>query len=600
MNQEKHQKPKFLKKNFSVLIIIGGAFLVFLFFLLLFYLPLMKVFEFAVNTPTQTEDVSFWNVIGYSLNLRALQFSFLEALVSTLGCLFIGIPIGIFLGHFKFMGRRTVLNILTIPFVLPPTVVLLGFIIVLGDGGWINSMWMFLSGTATPLFSIYGNFMGIIIVHIFYNISIAVQLIIPAWQQVDFDLVDVARSLGASPAKIFFKIILPQLKNAILSAALLIFIYTFNSFAIVLFLGNVRFQTLEVRIYKLMKVGFDFQAGTILAILQIAINLLFLGFYSRISRKSRGNSKRSDRKFEYRTFQLRQSRSSSSVHFSSSSRTSYFLHNFPTYLRILFVFFLGLLLSLIILPILAIFISAFTPIEGSSDIFYGFRSIFSTSYVPLLGASTLRIMGNTLYFALFTVWITSAICFIILFIYRWKYRALSQYRTSSLESVLTVFITLPMATSSITLALGLFLQFKSSPLYFDATWILIVCAHVLISIPFALRTIMNSYNRIDMELINVAATLGASDWHIFRKIEWPLIKRGFLVGALFTFAISVGEFGATYFLARGENETLSVSISKLLITRNVQLPASMASILIIFCFLAFFIIQKLGDYQLKI
>ncbi len=584
MRQEKRH-IQIRDKIFPVLIPIMGALLVFLFFLFLFYIPLGKVFEFAFWTTPQTEDSSIWNVLGYSLNLRALQFSFLEALVSTVGCLLIGIPIGIFLAHYKFKGRRAILNILTIPFVLPSIVVLLGFIIVLGDGGWINSLWMFLSGSSTPLFSIYGNFMGIVIVHIFYNISIAVQLIIPAWQQVDFDMVDVARSLGASPTKIFFKIIFPQIKHAILSATLLIFIYTFNSFAIVLFLGNVRLQTLEVRIYKLMKVGFDFQGGAILAILQMVINLALLGFYSQTLRKSRGNSKTSTRNFEYRTFQIRRSRSSLTFH---------------TFWRILLVIFLGILLSFIILPILAIFISAFTPIAGSNDVFYGFRLIFSPNYVPLLGASTLRILWNTLYFALLTVGITSAICLIILFIYRWKYRAISQYRPSSLESVLTVFITLPMATSSISLALGLFLLFKSSVIYFEATWILIICAHVLISIPFALRTILNAYNRIDMELINVATTLGASNWHIFRKIEWPLIKRGFLVGALFTFAISVGEFGATYFLARGEYETLSVSISKLLITRNMQLPASMASILILFCFLAFFIIQKLGDYQLKI
>jgi len=72
------------------------------------------------------------------------------------------------------------------------------------------------------------------------------------------------------------------------------------------------------------------------------------------------------------------------------------------------------------------------------------------------------------------------------------------------------------------------------------------------------------------------------------------------VGGIFSFAISLGEFGATNFLVRGAYGTLSVGISKLISSQTLQLPASMASILIIITIVCFLIIQKIGDVELKV
>jgi len=136
-------------------------------------------------------------------------------------------------------------------------------------------------------------------------------------------------------------------------------------------------------------------------------------------------------------------------------------------------------------------------------------------------------------------------------------------------------------------------------LFNNYVWVLIVLAHVLISIPFATRSILSAYNRIDTDLLNIASTLGASRLRIFWKVELPMIKSGLIVAGIFSFAISLGEFGATNFLARAEYGTLSLGISKLLSSRTLQLPASMASVLIVVTFICFFLIQKTGEKDLK-
>ena len=189
---------------------------------------------------------------------------------------------------------------------------------------------------------------------------------------------------------------------------------------------------------------------------------------------------------------------------------------------------------------------------------------------------------------------------VIVFILRNRYQNLKRYKPSRVDGFLSYLIILPMATSSITLATGVFLQFRNTQLFNNAVWFFVITADVIISIPFATRSILAAYNRVDVELMNVASTLGASRTRIFRKIELPLIYKGIIVGGLFSFAISLGEFGATYFLARDKFKTLSIGIYDSITSQTLQIPLAMASLLILVTILCFYAIHKLGEIELKV
>ncbi|MHA1513442.1 MAG: ABC transporter permease subunit, partial [Candidatus Hodarchaeales archaeon] len=109
------------------------------------------------------------------------------------------------------------------------------------------------------------------------------------------------------------------------------------------------------------------------------------------------------------------------------------------------------------------------------------------------------------------------------------------------------------------------------------------------------RTISTSYNKISVETLEISETLGASRWFTFRHIELPLLIPGVLAGAIFALAISFGEFGATYLMARSEYNTMTIGIYKFLESKQLQESAIMASILIIICTIAFLLIQKTGN-----
>jgi molybdate transport system permease protein len=69
--------------------------------------------------------------------------------------------------------------------------------------------------------------------------------------------------------------------------------------------------------------------------------------------------------------------------------------------------------------------------------------------------------------------------------------------------------------------------------------------------------------QIDPELLNAARTLGASEWHAFRRVALPLAAPGILAGTILSFARAFGEFGATLMLAGdipGRTETIPLAI----------------------------------------
>ena len=76
-----------------------------------------------------------------------------------------------------------------------------------------------------------------------------------------------------------------------------------------------------------------------------------------------------------------------------------------------------------------------------------------------------------------------------------------------------------------------------------------VLAHLVIAIPFVLRTILPEYRKIPLSYMHSSLTLGAGPIKTFLQIELPLLKGAIFTGAIFAFALSMGEFNATLTLA---------------------------------------------------
>ena len=122
---------------------------------------------------------------------------------------------------------------------------------------------------------------------------------------------------------------------------------------------------------------------------------------------------------------------------------------------------------------------------------------------------------------------------------------------------------LPLGTSAVTLGLGYIIALGRPPLNLLASPWLIPVAHTLLAFPFVVRSLLPALRSLDLRLREAARALGASPIRVLREVDLPLLFPALLVGAVFAFTVSIGEFGAALLLARPEYQTVPVVIDRL-------------------------------------
>jgi thiamine transport system permease protein len=155
---------------------------------------------------------------------------------------------------------------------------------------------------------------------------------------------------------------------------------------------------------------------------------------------------------------------------------------------------------------------------------------------------------------------------------------------------------LPLGTSAVTLGLGYIVALDEPPLDLRASPALVALAHTLVALPFVVRSVLPALQSINPRLREAAALLGAPPWRVWREIDLPIVARAVLVGAVFAFTISMGEFGATSLIARPERPTLPVAIYRYLGrpgALNYGQAMAMATVLMLVCAVGFLLIEGL-------
>jgi thiamine transport system permease protein len=130
--------------------------------------------------------------------------------------------------------------------------------------------------------------------------------------------------------------------------------------------------------------------------------------------------------------------------------------------------------------------------------------------------------------------------------------------------LLDIGLMLPLATSAVTIGLGVLITFDHAPFdWRSSTW-LVPVGHALVAIPFVVRTVLPVLRTVPDGWRDAAATLGASPIRSWWSIDVVTLRRPLVVAAGFAAAISLGEFGATTFLTRSGRETMPIAINRLL------------------------------------
>jgi thiamine transport system permease protein len=153
----------------------------------------------------------------------------------------------------------------------------------------------------------------------------------------------------------------------------------------------------------------------------------------------------------------------------------------------------------------------------------------------------------------------------------------------------------PLGVSSVALGFALLLVFLKGPLAAGGRPTAIIIAHSILAYPFFIRAVVPVLESIERNLIEAARSLGATKWRTFLDVELPLVSRGILVGAVFAFAISLGEMSATIMLIRPKLSTIPVTIYNLIGARKFGGASAMSVLLILVTGIAFVLIERFGE-----
>ncbi len=187
------------------------------------------------------------------------------------GTIVLLLPFGIWLGHLlavrQFRGKLLVEALVTVPLVLPPTV--LGFYLLVAFGGRSTLGAAFQSLVGQPLAF---SFEGLLVASAIANIPFVVQPIQRGFEAVPADVRDAASCCGLTPWQRFARIEVPLAWPGILTAAILAFAHTLGEFGVVLMVGGNlpgETRTLSIAIYDRMNAFDDRSAGVMAAALLV-------------------------------------------------------------------------------------------------------------------------------------------------------------------------------------------------------------------------------------------------------------------------------------------------------------------------------------------
>lgn len=202
---------------------------------------------------------------------QALRFTVWQAFLSAGFSVVLAVPVAKALARRLFVGRGLLVTLLGAPFILPVIVAVMGLIAVFGQAGMVNGL---LDALGLPKMDIYGLH-GVVLAHVFFNLPLAVRMLLSAWQAVPAEHFRLAASLGLSARAQWRVIDVPLLGRVAPGAFTVIFVICLTSFAVALTLGGgPRATTVELAIYQAMRFDFDLGRAAALAVLQLGLALL--------------------------------------------------------------------------------------------------------------------------------------------------------------------------------------------------------------------------------------------------------------------------------------------------------------------------------------
>lgn len=533
-------------------------------FLILFVLyPLSRIFYDAfTNEAGQLTLANFQEFFTDRFYLRSFVNSMVLGVAAVITTSIVGVSIAFLLVRYEFPGRNLFSYLTMLPLILPPLVGVLGFTFILGRAGTINVLLMDWFGLMHPINFMYGIH-GVLLVQTIHLFPLVTLSVLDALSKVDPSLEEAASVMGATGWRRFWDITMPLTTPGYVSGALLVFIWTFADFVTPLVVGVQ--DLLAPQAYLNIMQFVDrriFRMGIVISALLVVLAIIFV----LVAR------------------QYVAIKDYSSLTYSKVERR----HLGPVQ-RWVVVGFLVILLLLSFIPQLGVLLAA----VGRGWALTPFPVHYTLEFFKAVSVETPKFIVNSFAFSGLAV----ALCVVIGVPMAWIMGRTKAPARGAMDVLTTLILAIPGTAIGIAYIRAFNFPVPGFDLALTSMWFILPLVLAVRRLPYTVRGSYSSLLLVHKSMEEAAQNVGATKLRTFWDITVPLIWKGILVGAMFSFLMSIQEASATIFLTLGGWEMIPFGIFTFYIAGSQSQAAALGVVLIVVCALSLYGVNRIAGRQ---
>jgi iron(III) transport system permease protein len=537
-----------------------GYTLIWVFLAIFLVYPLTRIFYDAFTTEAgQFTLVNFEEFFDDSFYLRSFWKSMVLGVATVCSTSIIGVAVAFLLIRYEFPYRNSFSFLTLLPIISPPLVGVLGFTFILGRAGTVNVILMDYFGMQQPINFMYGLH-GVLLVETLHLFPMITLSILDAMSKVDPSLEESAQSVGAKGWRRFWDITLPLTMPGYISGALLVFIWTFADFVTPLVLGV--HDLLASQAYLNIVQFVDrrlFKMGIVISALMVLLAIVFV----LVAR-------------HYVTI-----KDYSSLAYSKVER-----QRLGPVKRWAAVAFLGGLMFISFIPHIGVTLAAF----GRGWSLTPFPLEYTTQFFERVSIETPKYIFNSFLYCGIAV----TICIVVGVPMAWVLARTRAPGKNTLDALTTLILAIPGTAIGIAYIRAFHYPLPFIDTALTSMWIILPLVLAMRRLPYTVRGSYSSLLLVHKSMEEAAGSVGATQMRIFRDITFPMVWKGILVGALFSFMTSLQEASATLFLTLGGWEMMPFGIFTFYISGSQNEAAALGFILIMVAAVSLFVINRIA------
>ena len=489
--------------------------------LLLFFVlyPLAVLFSNSVTGQDGGFSLEgFRALLADSQYLEAFGNTLVLGLVVTACTILVGVPFAYMVARYDFPLKNLVAILPVLTIVIPEIIVGQSWLLVLGNNGTLTNL---LGDAGISLPSFYGWTGMVFSMTLVYYTYIYLG-VLAALRGFDGQLEEAGLSLGTPPLLTQLRVLVPVLLPAVLVNALVVFTLVVGNFALAMLLGS-RVPLLSVMTYNtfVSEMGGSPTLQSAMSVVSIAIVAIVLFVQKRV--------------VERKVYTMTQGRAPAARRVRS-------------WQAILYTGGVGLVILLSLLPLIVVFIAAFTKTSGPV-MHWGSWSLASMQRA-LHGAPE-PILNSLKFASLATV---TGVAFAVLVSY------LTIKKRSAFTQVLDYIVVLPLTISGTVLGIALVQTFNTGWLVLAGTSGIMVLCYAVRRLPFAVRNASSVLFNIPDSIEEASISLGVSPLMTFFKVILPAMKASIISAAILMWLTTISELSASIVAYSGGLETMPIAI----------------------------------------